>query len=444
MTDVATLALAIDATQVDKATKSLDSLTSAGAKAEAQTSRLAGPSSGVANSARALGMAASSSGDSVGKYADQVRKLRDQMDPLGAVNLRMFDALNKNKELFKAGAIDVGEFGRANSFVKDEAEKAAGKIEAATAAVAHVGGASSVATREIITMFREAGRGAFTRMAGSGSILAQSLGLMPYLLNPVTLGIIALTAGVVGYEYVQAKAKEEQEKFGNSLKVFGNNAGFTSASFEEMAKRIGVATHTSAGANEELLSSLAKSNNLSGTQIETVARAIQNLAKDTGQTTETVTKDFDKMAESPGNFAAEFQKKYGGLITPEQVRFIKALEETGDKQKTLEAALKASTGNIATNAETNTTRIVNAWNHAVTAVENYFTAVVNGEKEQSNRQKANALDEEIATAKKNKHNATYGNLFDGGRGQQAYIDGLEKEKAGLIAKAKIEEDAATK
>jgi hypothetical protein len=74
------------------------------------------------------------------------------------------------------------------------------------------GGLSGV-MRESLVLIREISRGNWTRVPGSLSILLGQLGLLRYILNPITIGFAAL--GLSVYEYVRQiiRAREAQKDF---------------------------------------------------------------------------------------------------------------------------------------------------------------------------------------------------------------------------------------
>src|SRR6266516_566507 len=60
------------------------------------------------------------------------------------------------------------------------------------------GHVKSGAIRETLVLLREIGRGNWSRVPGSFSILVQQLGLLRFLMNPITLALVALGAGFYG------------------------------------------------------------------------------------------------------------------------------------------------------------------------------------------------------------------------------------------------------
>ncbi len=115
--------------------------------------------------------------------------------------------------------------------VKDGAEAG----EALEKVKGHARG-SSTAIRELLVLAREGGRGDFTRMAGSASILATALGLLPIALAAAAVGFIGL------YSAQKAWNTPEEQKH---LKDYAESLGLTE---KEMRKL----TNTTVDANGKM------------------------------------------------------------------------------------------------------------------------------------------------------------------------------------------------
>ena len=75
------------------------------------------------------------------------------------------------------------------------------------------------ALNELLVLFREIGRGNWTRVPGSLTILTQRLGILKYILNPITGGIVALAAafGYAAYRINKAATETSNAKTQFSL-----------------------------------------------------------------------------------------------------------------------------------------------------------------------------------------------------------------------------------
>lgn len=145
---------------------------------------------------------------------------------------------------FKTAALSafdgIRDFASGNgSRFKSEAEALAGGAASAGAELeklsTHSRG-SSTAIRELLVLAREGGRGDFTRMAGSASILAGALGLLPIALAAAAVGFLGLYSAQKAWN-----TPEEQQK----LKDYAEGLGLSE---KEMRKL----TNTTVDANGKM------------------------------------------------------------------------------------------------------------------------------------------------------------------------------------------------
>lgn len=320
----------------------------------------------------------------------------------------------------------VGDFGK-------EAEQTAAKVAKLTDGV-HV---NSLAMREFVTIGRELSAGNFTRLPGSISLLAQSFGLLNYIINPVTIGIGALTLGV--YEYVKAvnSATEENNRFANTLSTTGNYAGLTIDRYHAMAAAIGAATDTTTKSNEGLISSLANTNKFTGDEISQLVTSAQLWGQATGQSADKVLDSFAKAADGPGKYATEFSDQYTNVITPAQAAHIKLLDDTGDHQAALAELIRVQYAGILSTTQNSTSAMGKAWDTVTVAIGNAIHALVQYQA-QTKADSATSI------------NSTRGGILSffqnldptGGKGFQPYINQtLADQNAITIKKMKDDSDA---
>jgi hypothetical protein len=110
----------------------------------------------------------------------------------------------------------------------------AAKLEAEAAAIGKVGAhakGSSTAVRELFVIAREAGRGDFTRLAGSATILGNALGLMNTVMIPAAVILGTLAAAMKLFQVsIQAEADPQ-------LKAYANTLGLTSKEMRKLGER---------------------------------------------------------------------------------------------------------------------------------------------------------------------------------------------------------------
>lgn len=288
-------------------------------------------------------------------------KLLSSIDGKYAAQLKWNKVLTDAKALNAAGVLSEQEFATVQNAVKK------GITDVGTAAKG-----SSTVVRELFSEVREASNGNFTRLAGSLSITAQALGLVSLALTPVGILLIAAAGAAALFTTEFTKGSVEANQFANQLKLQGNYADLTTKSWQDMAVAIGQATDTTTASNTKLIASLASTNNYTTDQIKSLVTASDELSKATGQNASDILASFAKMSEGPGNFAAEFQKQYQGVITPTQVAYIQQLEARGQKEEAIASLIKDITDGIAKNAVDNSNVIYKAWIHAYNGISNYF------------------------------------------------------------------------
>lgn len=190
--------------------------------------------------------------------------------------------------------------------------------------------ASSTVTREILVLGREASRGNFSRMAGSATILAQALGLMPMLLNPVVLGIAAITAvavaGVVAIVQYGEALKHLQEI---SVGV-GREAGLTATQIESASEKAANASIQSVQATRKESEAFVAAGVQSQDAIAALDVMVVELAHVTGEKAAQAQKELAAAMEDPTKGAVELNNKLH-FLTDTQVQHIARTQELSGK-----------------------------------------------------------------------------------------------------------------
>jgi hypothetical protein len=104
-TDIASLMMVLDATQVESGAQSLDRLTSAGARAEGAVQSLGSTSKGSLGGLSAIPAALQA-------IDSRTDALRASVDPLAMAMKRTNAEMREADALYKAGAIGAAEYGR--------------------------------------------------------------------------------------------------------------------------------------------------------------------------------------------------------------------------------------------------------------------------------------------------------------------------------------------
>ena len=242
-------------------------------------------------------------------------------------------ALAEGQALLKAGAISEAEFAGVKTVV-EKGLKDAAEAENAVGTAAH---ANTGALREFIVLLREAGRGDFTRMAGSATILGTRLGVLEAVGLPL-LGLFAaigVVGGVVAAAFLEGSQKAAE--LSNTLSITNNTAALTAIGFEDMAERIAKARDVTQSAAEGVLKGFVETGRYGGEALENLSEGAIKFARLTGQSADDVVKSWSKMADDPVKFAEELANHYrlvtdaGTGLTANQIELARRLQEAGDK-----------------------------------------------------------------------------------------------------------------
>lgn len=160
------------------------------------------------------------------------------------------DALTK---LGAAGAAANAGLSGLKTSVAGAVSAAGGATKATRKAASEASDAHNVAwptvAREGMVILREWGRGDFTRMAGSISILGQAFGMLTNPFVALTVASIAAMAAVVA---AGLKFDTTFKKMDMSMKAAGNSTGMTMTSMREFAEEVGKTSHMSTYAAMEI------------------------------------------------------------------------------------------------------------------------------------------------------------------------------------------------
>ena len=437
--DVAVLGIRIDTSGVDQAKKNLDSLTASAVNAEVATGKLNAAQAAQGSSASKIADAYKSTStshdaylrslaaeyDSLGKTRAEIvsreaslSKLSNAEQAHAATLGKAIDAYHaeeaaakalarsqdasatavnrslaalEQKALYaakgaQAGQLEVlaskgasvAEVERARGLLAtiDAHEKATKATNAHGAALDGFSLKSSVAKRELITLFREAGRGDFTRLAGSFSLFAQASGLAGIAASGAGIAIIGTTLAVAGLAVAAAFGEHEQRRLQNALLLTNNAAGLTEDGIHSLAESIlqGLSGGTIRTA-EKTLEGLVASGRLTGEALQSAGKASLAFQLATGESTEKANQFLLKAADDVTKFATSTNQQYH-YLSAEQLRYIKVLQETGEAQQALKIVFDAFEGTAAKAAE-NIGSIERAWNAAKRAASGYLDAISN-------------------------------------------------------------------
>jgi phage-related minor tail protein len=356
--DLAQLGIEIDATQVTPAATKLDGLAAAGGRAEAATKK-------TTVSAKEFAAALAANGNNLDKATKAVSGLANAHSALApaASNARV-----------------------ALRIVGKEAEDAAGHVQG-----------SSLKIRESLVLMREASRGNFTRMAGSASILAGAFGLLTAANVGLIVGVVALAAPFVLVALAMERGAEAAARLSNALAVTNNYAGMTSSSAAAMAQRIAKSSGESIRSVEADITQLVATGKFSAHTIELMVTSAERFSQFTGQTTESVLKDYEAMKGGVVKWAVKHEESYHDL-TLAQIDYLDKLEKQGKHEQAEAQLMQDIHDGIYSKAAPAYGYLAHAMKEVETAASNMWGAIMNWGKPATATDKITRDLQEIAAA----------------------------------------------
>jgi len=200
--------------------------------------------------------------------------------------------------------------------------------------------ASAGATRELIVLGREAISGDFSRMPGSFLLLAQRMGAMGELLNPLTIGIAAVAAATVGLVAAAEAGHDEFVQMNNALLATSNYSGQTRDSIALLENDLTKTGEVTIGMSKQIVTALVSSGQIGGQALGVVAGLASDFAKSTNQDIGTIAPKLVQLFANPLQGAEELNKSMN-FLTQTDIDHIATLVNLGLKQQAqLELAQK--------------------------------------------------------------------------------------------------------
>jgi phage-related minor tail protein len=240
------------------------------------------------------------------------------------------------------------------------------------------------AKREMMVLAHEILTGNFKRAAGSFMVLGERMDFIGKLMSPTGAAIGVLIGTLGALALAVAKGAEESAKFAQSLQLTGNYAGITEGQFNDMARRVSVASGMTIGNARELTQAFVSGGRFSGAALEAVTLMAGKLAEVTGQKSEEVVRDMTKMADGVTKWATEANKQYH-FMDGALYEHIHVLEEQGRTEEAEMAVLNALNKNLPDITD-NLGYLERAWNGVKDAASGAWDAMKGvGRKETTNQ-----------------------------------------------------------
>lgn len=323
MTDIANLELRVDATSVDKGTSALKAFreenvrsTSALADMAAQINRTEAAYRAEAAEANKATAAARENLSATGAVATAHRAKAEALGASTAAyvtstvaterqrlaQLALTEAMQKGTSITSQMIKDAGGLTNAMKIMEQAHLGAASGLKSVASETEKVfkgfGGAAistSLFTRELLVMGREIGRGDMSRLAGSATIMAQAVGLLPIIFSATGLAITGTVGAIGAFIAIESAGEAESAKFQNSLTATGNYAGFTADKFEDMAGRIAKSQDVGIRSVKAGIQELVSSGKFTADTIELMVSNAETYSKLTGVSVDKILKGYEDM-----------------------------------------------------------------------------------------------------------------------------------------------------
>lgn len=369
--EVTKLSLAVDSTQVKQASTELDKFAVSGKKAETAAEGLEAGSKGVgtamagiaagaqkANTAQA-GLAANARGasDAFSSQAVAAKRVEAAQASLAAATGKAALAQETyNRIAAQTTATQSAIASAGNRLQQAQAGQATAAAKLASAQVLlqtqthSLGNTSRLAafqTQQLGFQLHDffvqvaSGGNPLTALVQQGSQLSGTFGgagaalrALGTVFTGVRIAIGGVVGAVAGIAFAMHQGAEESLALRRAIVLTGNAAGITEGQFNEMAESIAESTNTTVGSARETLQSLVASGRFSGEALDSAAKAVQTLAKATGQSRDEIITSFVRAADGPAKFA-EVTNRSLNFLTAKQLEYIRTLEEQGRVQEAL-------------------------------------------------------------------------------------------------------------
>lgn len=503
MTDIATIGIAVDSTDVPKAASDLDKLAAAGGKAEAATGKL---TTLFATLNAAVDKVASNTGQMVQQLAAMNAK-NDQASTSLASMVARLDQVAAGQAAagvaadHTAGSLAAvatsgqGAVAALANITSEGAQAAAGLKSVSSAAIASdLNGASAglaeIARQETqvaaqaapaIAKMRETERAAkgmgvsvaqtnaalrqlpaqmtdiVTQLAGGqnplliliqqgGQIKDSFGGIKPTLqallalLSPAAVAIFGTVAAVGALAVATYQGSQETTEFNKQLILTGHVAGVTAGQLSSMAKSIGDAVGTQ-GKAADVLSELVATGVIARSEMAGVAKSIVGMSTVGGPAVKDLVAQFAELGREPASASLKLNERMH-YLTASVYEQIAALEESGRKDEAAALAqrtLASALEQRSKDVEKSLGLIERKWNSLAKEAKKAWDEMVGLGREDTLSDQLQRVQNMIATKQ-----ASIGNLKGTRAGEivQGELAQLKAEQSKLLASKQREDNAA--
>lgn len=277
-----------------------------------------------------------------------------------------------------------------NQAVRETAQGAT-RVETATKGMDAASGALKDTLVRQTGAFGETAAGA-AKYAGAAQA---ATGASAAMVTGVGAAVIALGAlGVAAY-----KGHQEQKQLNDALLLTGNYAGLVAGQLDDMAVRTAASIGGTVSASRQVLAGLVATGRFTAESLSEVGAAVQLVAQYSRQTNDQVLKHFAGMGDGVAKWAAKTNEAYHFLDIA-TYRYIKQLEEQGQKQAAMRVASEALSSHLGGDLTQNLGFLERAWHKLGATADWAWNAMKGVGREESMQERLEAASRALELARK--------------------------------------------
>ncbi|WP_275556628.1 phage tail length tape measure family protein [Mixta sp. Marseille-Q2659] len=406
---------------------------------------------GLAGALSRMTQAGQKAADSAGKTAkateQEARSLSDLLDKIDPVNaaLNRLDDQQRQLAKFQAkGFIDTDTFSEYSKKIEETRNRLTGFSET----VGKAGVSSRQAAYQMrmipaqmtdIAVSLAGGQSPFMVLLQQGGQLKDMFGgigpaikgvgtYISGLVNPATVAAASIGALVLAYH----QGVEEQEEFTKTLILNGDTLSLTAGQLGQLSQQVARVTNSSVGNAATVLNQVVASGKISRDMLQEVTATIINMSRVTGQATDSMLSDFEKIARDPAEAIAKLNEQYH-FLTLETYNRIKQLQDEGNATDAARLATIAYTGELnrrTTEIRNNLSDLEKAWDGIWSSATKAWDAMRDSGRGQSPESQLATLEESLADARRRQAEGGAWNRFTANA--NGYNIGEMEQKIGLL------------
>lgn len=337
-TEVVGLALAVDSTQVVSAERALDRMASAGKTAETAATA-------VEAASRRTAAASAQAAVAHGNAAAALGKLAAVAGSAGSGGMKSLGA--------QAGAAASG-----MKLTAFQATQLSNQLQDLFIQIQ--GGANP------LTAIAQQGSQLSAIFGGAGNALKA----VSSIFSVFRVAVGGAAAALAGLALLMKSGSDEAHALERSIQLTGNAAGVSRDRIESLARQTADLADSSVAAARETASALLASGRFTAETLTTATQTAVLFARATGQSTSDVAASFVSMADNVGGAAEKLNRTYH-FLTAEQLRLVKAAEDSGDRHRAMQIVMESLSRHVA-RASGEVGILTKAWNSARDALSDYI------------------------------------------------------------------------